>query len=257
MAKSAFRVLEILDLIAQRPSGATHTEISAALKIPKSSLTSLLRDLQLPGYLQLSEGSGKYMIGPQVLFLSNAYLKNLNIVRLAEPFVRRIFLAVNEFTSLVIPKEETGVIVCAESSPSPLAHALNIGERTPTLASAAGKAVLAFLEADEVDAFIAKNKPVAHTTNTLMRAADIRKDLAHVREAGLAYSREEYLLGITSIASPVFNSMGRPVASLAVALPTARLSAKVEAKITAALLKEGAALSKLLGVAPSSHSAKP
>ncbi len=64
MAKSAFRVLEILDLIAQRPSGATHTEISAALKIPKSSLTSLLRDLQLPGYLQLSEGSGKYMIGP-------------------------------------------------------------------------------------------------------------------------------------------------------------------------------------------------
>src|SRR5437868_6212507 len=82
MAKSALRVLEIMEFVATCKNGsATHTEISNALGIPKSSLTFLLRDLQRPGYLQLDQQTGRYSIGSQVMFLAHAYIKSLNIIR--------------------------------------------------------------------------------------------------------------------------------------------------------------------------------
>jgi DNA-binding IclR family transcriptional regulator len=252
MAKSAFRVLEILEYIAHCNTGATHTEIAAALKIPKSSLTELLKDLQRPGYLQMDEGSARFTIGAQVMSLSNAYLKGLNIVRDGAPFVHRIFTALNEFTSLLVPKEEFCVIVSAETPASPLAHSLSIGERAPMLASAAGKSILAFYSPGELDAYLAAHSKVpTHTPHTLVKLKDIREDLDEVRKVGLAYSREEYLLGITAIAAPVFNINMRPIASISVAVPTARLSKKLEEKIRATLQKETGALSARLGAAMS------
>jgi DNA-binding IclR family transcriptional regulator len=247
MAKSAFRVLEIMEYVAQCNNGASHTEIAAALRIPKSSLTGLMRDLLGPGYLQLDEGTGRFSIGSQVMFLANAYLKRLNIVRDGAPFVHRIFVALNEFTSLAIPKGDYCVLVCAESAPAPLAHSLNIGERVPMLSSAAGKAILAFLGNAELDEYLASIKPVRHTPQTMTKTKDIREDLKQIRETGLAYGREEYLGGITGIASPIFNVHGRPIASISVALPTARLTEKLEKKIRTTLLAETAALSSRLG----------
>lgn len=247
MAKSAFRVLEIMEFVAQCNNGASHTEIAAALRIPKSSLTGLMRDLLGPGYLQLDEGTGRFTIGSQVMFLANAYLKRLNIVRDGAPSVRRIFVALNEFTSLALPKDDYCILVCAESSPSPLAHSLNIGERVPMLSSAAGKAILAFLDDAELDEYLTSNKPVRYTPQTLTKTEDIRKELKQIRETRIAYGREEYLGGITGIASPVFNIRGRPIAAISVALPTARLTEKLEKKIRATLLAETAALSSRLG----------
>lgn len=247
MAKSALRVLEILEFVALRPNGATHTEIAKALKIPKSSLTALLRDLQRPGYLQFAEGSGRLTIGAQVLYLSNAYLKGLNIVREGAPFVHRIYTMLNEFTSLLLPKGDFCVIVAAESSPFPLAHSLNIGEQAPMLASAAGKAILAFLDLNEIDEYLARHKRIAYTTHTLMKAAEIHDNLAKVRQEGISYSRDEYIIGITALAAPVFNINRRPIASISVALPTARLTNKAEKKIRTTLEAETAALSRRLG----------
>jgi DNA-binding IclR family transcriptional regulator len=237
-----------MEFVAQCPSGgATHTEIAAALRIPKSSLTGLLRDLTGPGYLQYEEGSGRFSIGSQVMFLAHSYLKRLNVVRDGAPFVHRIFLEVGEFTTMAIPKGDSCVVVCAENLPSPLAHSLNIGEHVPMLPSALGKAMLAFLGDEELDEYLSSHKPVSYTAHTQMKVKDIRQELMQIREAGFAYGREEYLGGISGIAAPVFNMNGRPIASVGVALPTARMTKKIEEKIQKVLLKETAALSRRLG----------
>lgn len=213
MAKSAFRVLEILEFVAQCPSGAaTHSEIATGLDIPKSSLTELLRDLTNPGYLEYDEATGRFSVGTQVMFLAHSYIKRLNIVRDGAPFVHRLFLEVNEFTTMAIPKGDQCIVVCAETLPSPLAHSLSIGEHLPMLPSALGKAILAFLDEAELDTFLATHKPVSYTAQTRMKLPDIRKEMQEIRQAGVAFSREEYLGGITGIAAPVFNLNGRPIA---------------------------------------------
>jgi len=236
-----------MEYVAQCKTGATHTEIAAGLKIPKSSLTGLLRDLQQPGYLHLDGGTARYSVGPQVMFLANAYLRNLNIVREGAPFVHRIYVELDEFSCLTVPQGNDCVVVCAESSPTPLAHSLNLGERLPMLANATGRAILAFLDDTEIDEYLATHRPVAHTTRTLTKIKEIRNELNEIRKAGIAYGREEYMPGITALAAPIFNIQGRPIASIGVALPTVRLTQKIERKIESVLLAQTAALSRRLG----------
>ncbi|MBK4720918.1 IclR family transcriptional regulator [Azospirillum sp. YIM DDC1] len=248
MAKSALRVLEIMEFVASSKSGsATHTEISQALGIPKSSLTGLLRDLQRPGYLQLDRETGRFSIGSQVMFLAHAYIKNLNIVRVGAPVVHQLFLDLNEYTTMAIPKGDNVVVVCSETLPSPLAHSLNIGEHLPMLTSALGRAILAFVDEGERETYLKHYKPVAHTEFTKTDIGDIRRELAAIRESGLAYVREEFRPGITGYAAPVFNINGRPIASIGVALPTARIAPEHETRICTLLLERTTALSKRLG----------
>ena len=66
------RALAILETVAQRPHGMTHSEISRKLEIPKSTLTYLLRALEARGYLRREEGTGKYHLGLKVLALARA-----------------------------------------------------------------------------------------------------------------------------------------------------------------------------------------
>ncbi|MGF6282850.1 IclR family transcriptional regulator [Pseudomonas silensiensis] len=248
MAKSALRVLEIMEYVADGKSGgATHTEISIALGIPKSSLTGLLRDLQRPGYLQLDKETGRFSIGSQVMFLAHAYIKGLNIVRVGSPFVHDLFMDINEYTTMAIPKGDSCVVVCSETLPSPLSHSLNLGEHLPMVSSALGRAILAFVEEDELKGYLKRFKPIAYTEHTKMTLDEIRQELKDTRESGISCVKEEYRLGITGFAAPVFNVNGRPIASIGVALPTGRNNAAHEERVCALLLKTANALSRRLG----------
>ncbi|VTZ65453.1 IclR family transcriptional regulator [Sinorhizobium medicae] len=247
MAKSALRVLEIMEFVATCRNGATHSEISLALGIPKSSLTELLRDLQRPGYLQHDRQSGRFSIGPQIMFLTHSYIKNLNIVRVGSPFVHELFLAINEYTTMTIPKGDEVVVVCSETLPSPLSHSLNLGEHLPMLSSAVGRAIVAFMDESEQREIFERFKPINYTPFTQTSLEVIKKDLELTRKTGIADVRDEYRLGIIGLAAPVFNVNGRPIASIGVALPSARKDRAYEENVKKLLLECTASLSRSLG----------
>src|SRR6201995_1872392 len=122
MSKSALRVLEIMEFIANTRDGCTHTAIAQGLNIPKRSLTALLQDLLSKGYLQRKPESGVFTIGVQILWLSNSYLRNLNLVKLGQPIVAEIYSRVKEFSVLAIPNGSEYVTICTESVPSVFGH---------------------------------------------------------------------------------------------------------------------------------------
>jgi len=88
MAKSALRVLEIMEFIADQREGCKHAAISKRAGYPKSSLTALLQDLTSKGYLQRAPDNGSYH-WITVLWLANSYLRNLNLVKLGQPLSHR------------------------------------------------------------------------------------------------------------------------------------------------------------------------
>jgi DNA-binding IclR family transcriptional regulator len=247
VAKSALRVLEMLDHIARQREGCTHTDVARALDIPKSSVTVLLRDLVSTGYARFEEATGRYHIGSSVLTLSNAYLRGLNLVKLAQPAVTELFMQVHEFAALAIPKGHEYIIVCAESPPVPLAHSLQIGERGPMLGSASGKAILSTWPVEQVGEFLNGTRVVAHTGKTVTDKRKVRAEIEEVRAAGIAFSRDEAIPGVTAIAAPVRGADGMAVAAVSVALATSRVTDKLERQITQAVKASGRRLSTQLG----------
>lgn len=250
MAKSALRVLEIMDFVSTCSGGATHGEIAGALDIPKSSATMLLRDLCSGGWLELDRGGSRYTVGSQVLALAHAHLRGIDLTTVAAHWVEQVFSQLGEFTALAIPRDTEYVIVCARSLASPLAHSLQLGERGPLWDSATGKAILSGLGTSEREQLLNTLPMVASTPLTQTRIEAMRGELASVHRSGIAVARDSVILGITAFAVPVFDANARPIAALSVALPSARSGAALESRIATALREAGGQLSRRLGYRP-------
>jgi DNA-binding IclR family transcriptional regulator len=250
MAKSALRVLQIMEYVAAQRDGFSHTDLAKALEIPKSSLTGLLRDLVSTGYLHKNQETGVFTIGVQVLTLANAYLRGVNIVRLGQPIIGSLFSQINEYSMLCIASELEYVIVCAESVPTPVAHSLQIGHRGPLFCSAVGKAMLAYMPPDQSDAILRKSDRKAITPYTRTDIKSIKADLDEIRKKGIAYSHQENFIGVTGVAAPVLNASGVPVASIGVALPTGAFESRRMKKIETQVKHAAKIFSEQLGWRP-------
>src|ERR1041385_1220210 len=73
-ARAATRVLDILELLAQRPAGLTLSEVAAQLSVPVSSLHALMRVLEARSYLTRVRGTRRYCLGPRLPEVSQGYL---------------------------------------------------------------------------------------------------------------------------------------------------------------------------------------
>jgi len=247
MVKSAGRVFQILELVAERGTGCLHSEVAQKLSIPRASVTALLRDLVELGYLTFDDRTKRYALGPQILTLSNAYLRHLNIVQIGEPILREIFREVGEFTSLVIAKDTTVVKVCEYAPPDPHGYHLQVGEAGPMHATAGGKAILAHVDTALRERLLARLDFRVYTARTIRTKAALVKELKSIRGGEPAYCREEYLEGMISMAVPVFDADDRPVAAIGVNTRAARFNRAYERKVDRVLRSAQARLSARLG----------
>ena len=247
MAKSALRVLEIMEFIGGQPAGCTHTTIAQGLNIPKSSLTALLQDLQSKGYLQRNPDTGAFTIGVQVLWLANSYLRNLNLVKIGQPVVAELFSEVREFTTLAIPNGNEYVVICTESVPSIFGHSLQVGSRGPMYCTALGRALLAAMPRPQADAILKSEPRPAVTRLTKTKLSDIAEELDTARRTGVAQSRGEWIAGVDGFASPVFGATGQVVAALGVGVPSSEIRENALGKLEASIMRAAAKLSMQLG----------
>src|SRR3954465_7767635 len=114
------RALAILDMVGQRVSGLSNSEIASRIKIPKSSASYILRALESAGYVRRDRENGKYHLGLAVVGLGHRALAGLDIREIAQPVLRQLVeksgfsahLAIlDRGRALYIEKEEsTGVV---------------------------------------------------------------------------------------------------------------------------------------------------
>jgi len=247
MVKSAVRVFEILKYIAQHEAGQAHSDVARGLGIPRASLTALLGDLIELGYVTFDSKTRRYSLGAEILTLSNAYLRNLNIVRIGEPILKDIFQDVREVTSLVIAKDTAVVKVCEYAAPDPLAYHIHVGESGSMHASAGGKAILAHLPDALRDELLGRMEFRVYTERTARNKIVLLKELKTIRSGDMAYCREEHHQGMISVALPVFNADDQVVAAITVTTPTIRFTRTHEKKVEKVLRTGSARLSARLG----------
>jgi DNA-binding IclR family transcriptional regulator len=93
-------------------------------------------------------------------------------------------------------------IVASQESRGALKAAASLGERLPLHATAGGKAILAQLSDDEVGALLPERLP-AYTEHTLVDRHDLVRQLADVRETGMARADSELAQGLYAVGVPL------------------------------------------------------
>jgi len=208
------RTLLILEAVAQRQSGMSNADFSRKLKIPKSSASYILRTLEQHGYLRRDRDNGKYRLGMKILSLSRAALSGVDIREVALPIMRRLVDHIHLTTHLAILDHEEAVYVEKVEAPSFIKMDTWIGRRMAVHSTAVGKALLAYLDADERETIIRHRGLKKLTPYTITSAAKLMKEFERVRQLGYSVDDEENSLGARCVAAPIFNSQGRPEASI-------------------------------------------
>ncbi len=140
---------------------------------------------------------------------------------------------------------QDAVIASYREGPRALRIALSSEGHLPLHATAAGKALLAWEEEDDLSRYFEAEKLEAITPNTITHLDVLRDELQEVRRKGFAVEDEEYELGGRSIAFPI-RRHGRVIAAAAVLAPAFRLNVETNNDVVPRLSKCANAVSARL-----------
>lgn len=223
--KSAMRTLDIIEYVVARPSGVIAQDIAQALAIPVSSLSYLLSTLVERGYL--ARVGRNYQAGAGLERLRSTP-QRLPLIERVRPLVRALRIQSNETASYFVQREWEIEALITETAEHTLRYSIGVGTRTPMHCLAAGKAMLAAMGPATLDRYFEESVRSRYTETTIVDEARLRAELDTARQSGIAITREEFTPGIMGIGK-VLVLDGEVIGSLAVAIPTVRCDAKVEA----------------------------
>ena len=218
------KVIRVAETLVNEPNGLTLQELAAKTGYVKSSVHRILHSLKRHGYIEQDRQLGPYRLGLQFLVLASGIAPRIELVKLGRPFLHQLVDCSGESAFLAILRDGRGVFVDLEEAPGLFRLMGPVGAIVHFHATAAGKAMAAFLPEEERQAILQGPLP-ALTPHTLTRPLDIERDWAKVRRNGYALNDGETIVGAIYLASPVFDSRGRVCASISLGMPKLRTTA--------------------------------
>lgn len=220
--QKALKILETMANLENQKVGIT--ELSRYLNLPKSSIYEILSTFKRFRFVEQDEENKKYRLGLRLLELGNIVQSQLDIRKIAFPYLRKLNRETNETAYLVVLAEKRIVYVdCVESTARLRVHPL-FGERVPLHCTSLGKAIMAFLPEDEIDRIIEEDGLVRFTPNTITDPHLLKKELKLIRERGYAIDNMEHEEGIRCVGAPIRNCRGEVFAAISLSGPSQRLS---------------------------------
>lgn len=240
-----FAVLLAFDADLPEP---TLAELAAATGLSRPAVRRILLTLQKLGYVT-SRGS-RWTLTPQVLTIGRHYAATHGVVELAQPHLVRVAERTGESSSLAQLSGTDTVYVARVNVRRVLGLNVDVGTHLPTHATSSGQVLVAYSDADVVDAVIARGLPRL-TPRTITDPIAFRDRLHEIRSRGYAIVESELEDGFLTAAAPVLDNRGRALAAVAYSTSLARHSREeVERSVVPVLLEVGADIGRDLGDLP-------
>lgn len=235
--QSIERAVVILDYLAQKPHGERLTVISKDLGLNKSTAFSLISTLENLRCVTQNQTTGKYSLGLRLLEYAQALLSSLDIVELAKPYMRDLAAKYDETINLALMSGDEVIYVDKVQSTKSVRVEMRLHEKVPAYVCSTGKVFMAFMEQEKREKMISRITFHPRTIYSIANSAQLEGELDNIRARGYAYDREEYEIGLTCIACPVFNRNGEVVAAISLNAPTARM-VQIDQNLLIANIKE-------------------
>ncbi|WP_342362328.1 IclR family transcriptional regulator [Terrarubrum flagellatum] len=207
--------LRILEHISHERKAVGVTALAQALGTTKSRIFRHLQTLTLHGYLAQEPETERYHVGSKLISLGRQVSDSLDIVDIATPVLRNLRDTLGHY-SVLSQVEHDGVRVLAAISGRSL---VEIGVKRGSLllyhASAQGKVALAYVN-EEKRRQVLRSRLEMLTPYTIVSAVALEQELERVRTRGWAGGYNESLIGLNTLAAPVFDATGAIVATVGI-----------------------------------------
>lgn len=211
------RAFRLLDALARNNAGVS--ELARATGLHKATVHRLLRTLRELGLVELGPDGTRYRLGLRLLELGGRVLARLDLRDVARPYLTALRDRTRLTVHMAVLDGAEVVYIEKLDSPANLRMASFVGTRNPAYRTALGKAVLAALPNNELQAVLAKTRFLPRTSNTITTPDALRQELVATRARGYAIDNVENEEGIRCVGAPVYGHTGRVVASISVSGP--------------------------------------
>jgi len=222
-----FAVLEYFVERGSKQTSVAFVEVASAVPFARTTVHRILYSLEKLGYVEKEGTKAHYQLATKFFDLAGPAVHFRRLQSLSKSVMQNLVLRFGETVNLGVIDEGEVAYIEVVQSPSALRIAAVPGERNPVHCTGLGKAMLAFLPQNEVDAIIASHPMVRKTPKTITQKKHLLEHLALIRERAVAFDIEENLTGVICAAAPIFDQTGRVIAGLSISGPSARMQPKL------------------------------
>ena len=211
--------LTIVEALRER-DGATVTELSRALDIPKSTVSIHLSTLYDNRYVDKRDG--EYVVGLKHLRTGEYAKRRHALSTVVQPTLDRLAEETGEIVWYMVEEHGKGVYLnksLGEDAVQPIGR---VGKRVFLHDLAAGKAILAHLPEERVRWIVDEHGLTEQTEATISDPDELFDVIERVRERGFALNQDERFVGFRAAAAPVLID-GEVHGSIVVSGPQSRM----------------------------------
>ena len=229
MVQSVHRAVRVLRELATAGPRLGVTELAERIGVAKPTVHALLRTLESEGLVRQDRETGKYLLGPGLLQLGNAYLDTQELRTRSVTWADALASRTGEAVWVAVLADDHVLVVHHAFRPEGAVQILEVGATIPWHTCALGKAIVAFLPEDRQAALLEGELPRL-TGRSVSDPAVLAEQLEQVRGIGYAVEDQESALGDAGIASPVFDRSGEVVGAIGVVGPIEHVLAEETAR---------------------------
>lgn len=239
-----------LDVLAAFRSGDDplgNAELAQRTGLPKPTISRITLTLMQRGYLTYNARLNGYELGAAAVSLGHVALANLDVPRLARPYMSSFAKRTDFNVGLGVRERLNMVYLETCEGEGVVRLRLPVGSRVPIAMSAMGRAYLAALPEEERDALLEQiRKRVGTQWPVLSKAID--KAIRSVAERGYCVSIGEWRDDINGVGAPIVGAEGQAIYALNVGGPAYLLTPKlITEKVGQDLAQTAKTISTLFG----------
>jgi IclR family acetate operon transcriptional repressor len=222
--QSLTRALNLLQRLAETPGGLNLTDLSYQLGMPTATVHRLLSTFEELDFVEQDAEQGLWFVGLKAFTVGNAFLSRRDFVASARPHMHGLVERCGETANLGVIDDGEVVFISQVESREVMRMIVRLGSRSPIHASGVGKALLAYLPEQQLARILQQRGLARYTERSIDSPAQLRAELARIRQLGYALDDEEHAIGLRCVASAIFDQNGQALAAISLSGPKARVT---------------------------------
>jgi IclR family KDG regulon transcriptional repressor len=227
------------------------SELSRRLNLHTNNVFRLLATLEQDGYIEQSDSTDRYRLGPRCLELGRSFARGSRLLERARPILEALALELGETAHLAVMHDFEVVHLDGEQPHQMVLASSRIGRRLPVHSTALGKVLMGCSDEEtrmDYDQQVVADGLKPSTGSTITDRDKLVEHLRTVANQGFALDVEECEVGLCCAAAPVFDESGRCIAAISVSGPASRVSEdRLHDEIVERVADAAERLSKQLG----------
>ncbi len=248
--KSVIKAFKVLEAFSLEQPELAFTKIVNCTGFGRTNTHKLLKTLVSLNCLSQNRNGAPYRLGPRLFELGSQYITQLNLCRVAMPYL--VKLAEDFENSVYLCIENKGEALCLERVDGPSDIKITVlqqGGRLPLHVGAAPLVLLAGMKDQKIANIMHEKGFKKYTENTVQKMDKLMEKIRMVRKYGYAESWEDVTTGVASYGAPVRDATGEIIAAISIGGILLRYEGERKKNLINLVKETALAVSKDLGYA--------